>query len=108
MGTTYTIKCTSASGNTSNIALVDSTMPLNDSWSAAVEAEWDARGGPAIRSGDDVHLMGMGASPVAFLYGLANAIRRGRPAGSSGEGEKQAQGGTFPDGSIRWTVTRVD
>jgi hypothetical protein len=106
MSTVYTVSCVSGA-NEVNLKIQDSINPLpgSDTWSTLDISSWGIDGGTVAGWGTtDLNLHGVGAAPVAILYGFVKSVSKG----DTGKGEKQYPDGTFPSGTFDWTCTEKE
>ena len=86
--------------------MIDSLLPLNDSWEGVGGiAVWDdASTWPFfVKDGFYYHSTGVGS-----LVNILNDFRKSTKKGNQGSGTKTPNDGSFPDGDFTWTYKSVD
>jgi len=106
LSTTYTILCESEDKSV-RLDIIDSLNPLpgSDTWECEDEEEWGLKSGSvASWASSDLQLYGLGAGPVATMFGFTKSVKKG----DNGDGEKFLTDGNFPLGHFQWTCENID
>jgi len=100
MSTDYRLKLISRDGTTAEITVIDSINPLpgSDTWQGD-QAQWNTKGGAVSSWGaDGTYLTGpLGANSI-FL----DHFGKNTNVSDTGDGQKNYDGGSFPQDSFRW------
>lgn len=95
MSTHYTVEISSSDGSSATLKIDISFIPGQSEWHTEPGGVFSIDSGPML---NDSNLMGLGATPIAFLTGF--------PAEKQGNGGKNDIGGTFPHGELDWITTK--
>ena len=103
MSTDFTVTLTAPDGSTTSVKIIDSLIPLQDSFKADEGAIGNKAGSVTWPSGNCRLHTGPGGAGVVTLEGFTPETEKD----NDGPGGKMNTMGSFPDGPFRWRCEKV-